>query len=95
MIRVVHCRREPYDLYIGRANPSIGEYEDSEWANKFIVGVHGTRAEVIEKYEAYLTTQPDLMAKLHTLEGLVLGCWCKPKACHGDVIKKFVESLNA
>jgi len=26
------------------------------------------------------------MAALPELRGKVLGCWCAPKACHGDVL---------
>lgn len=30
-------------------------------------------------------------ARLRTLEGKTLVCFCKPKACHGDVLKELVE----
>lgn len=79
--RVVNCRREHYDIYIGR--PSI-------WGNPFRVGIHGNRREVIKKYEAYILSRPDLMAKLPELKGKILGCWCKPQACHGDVLARLV-----
>jgi hypothetical protein len=26
------------------------------------------------------------------LRGMVLGCWCKPEACHGDVILEYLEA---
>lgn len=63
----------------------------SKWGNKFIVGRDGTRAEVIEKYRAWIVEQPELMADLHELRGKVLGCWCHPKRCHGEVL---VELAN-
>lgn len=28
------------------------------------------------------------MASLHELDGKTLACWCKPHACHGDVLAK-------
>jgi hypothetical protein len=32
------------------------------------------------------------MVKFHKrTENLILVCWCKPKACHGDVIQKAIE----
>jgi len=36
------------------------------------------------------------MAKLHTLKGKTLGCWCKSHAnpdalCHGDVLATLAE----
>lgn len=69
-------------VYIGRP---------SKWGNPFILGVHGTRSEVIEKYKEYLYSSPELMSSLHELVGKDLVCWCKPKACHGDVLLQAVE----
>lgn len=76
-MRVVHCKREKFDVYVGR--PSI-------WGNPFKTGVDGTREEVIEKYRTYLLTNKVLMNRLHEIRGKVLGCWCAPKTCHADVI---------
>lgn len=77
MSGVVHCKREHYDVYIGRP---------SKWGNPFAIGRDGTRAEVIEKFRAHLESSPHLMAALPELRGKVLGCWCTPQACHGDVL---------
>lgn len=79
---VVHCKKEPYDIYIGR--PSF-------WGNPFEIGRDGNRAEVIKKYEAHLQTQPKLLAHVHTLKGKRLGCWCAPLPCHGDVLSKIAN----
>jgi hypothetical protein len=38
-----------------------------------------------------LPTQPDLMARLPELKGKVLGCWCAPEACHGDILSEFAN----
>lgn len=80
---VVNCREADYDVFIGR--PSI-------WGNPFKIGIHGNRSEVIEKYRQYLLDHPYLLqlAK-EQLKGKVLGCFCKPLTCHGDVL---VELLN-
>jgi Domain of unknown function (DUF4326) len=75
--RVVNCRKEPYDIYIGR--PSL-------WGNPFEIGKDGSREEVVAKYRQWISTQPDLLDRIHTLEGKTLGCWCSPKPCHGDVL---------
>ncbi len=45
-----------------------------------------TRQESIIKFKEYLLDNPELLAKLPELQGKVLGCWCKPKSCHGDVL---------
>lgn len=82
---VVHCRKDKYDVYIGR--PSI-------WGNPFSHLNQTTaefrvssREEAIKKYKDFLLYNPELveLAK-KKLKGKVLGCWCKPKACHGDIL---------
>ncbi len=81
-MKVVHCKRDPYDIYIGRP---------SKWGNPFTIGRDGNRDEVIEKYRRWISTRSGLMADLSELEGKTLGCWCSPAPCHGDVL---VEMLN-
>lgn len=85
--KVVHCKREPYDVYIGRG---------SKWGNPFRIGPDGTREEVIQKYHANLIfrlsyDEENVIKELAELKDKVLGCWCAPKACHGDVIARFVD----
>ena len=92
MTKIVHCTKEDYDIYIGRGKcPKTGKY--SKWRNKFRIGEDGTREEVIEKYENWISGQPQLLSSLHELKDKTLGCWCKPSACHGDVLKRLIESL--
>ena len=55
------------------------------------IGRDGTREEVIEKYRVWVLTQPQILDTLHTLKGKRLGCFCKPKACHGDVLVSLLE----
>jgi hypothetical protein len=82
MSKVVHCKKEKYDIMIDRS---------TIWGNPFFIGKHGTRSEVIEKYRQWLLTQPELYARIHELRGKTLGCWCKPAACHGDVLIELLE----
>lgn len=79
---VVHCKREPYDVYIGRP---------SKWGNPFSVVEYG-REEAIGLYEAWLETKPALLAALPELRGKALGCWCAPRACHGDVLSRLANA---
>ena len=93
MTRVVHCKKESYDVYIGRP---------SKWGNPFthLKGstnakyVKPTRAEAIEAYRDYILNGEGihLLNDLGELEGKVLGCWCKPKSCHGDILVEILES---
>jgi hypothetical protein len=76
---VVHVDHARFDVFIGRP---------SKWGNPFHIGRDGNRAEVIAKYEAWLMQQPALLACLHELRGKILGCYCAPDACHGDVLAR-------
>ncbi len=83
---VVNIKEMPlFDVYIGRGG---------RWGNPFKIGVDGTREEVIEKYKVWILSQPPLLNEISQLRGKVLGCWCKPKACHGDVIVELLEKSN-
>jgi hypothetical protein len=79
---VVHCKRSPYDVYIGRP---------SKWGNPFVIGKDGGRREVIHKYEVWLRQQPTLMSALPELKGQRLGCWCAPQFCHGHVLARLAN----
>jgi hypothetical protein len=82
---VVHCKRESFDVYIGRPG---------RWGNPFRIGPDGTRSEVLEKFEAWIRApeRAELRAEVRRhLRGKVLGCWCAPKACHGDVLARIAD----
>ena len=81
-MKTVHCKREKYDVYIGRP---------SKWGSPFVIGKDGTREEVIEKYRKYILNKPELLKSLPELKGKILGCWCDPKPCHGDVLIELIE----
>jgi hypothetical protein len=81
--RVVNCKNERYDVYIGRP---------SEWGNPFKIGRDGSRQEVIQKYREWILANPQLTKQIHLkLRGKTLGCWCKPNACHGDVLAELAD----
>lgn len=83
--RIVHNKKAKYDVYIGRAN---GDLPESKWANKYVIGKHGNRKEVIEKYITDLEKNYELMSQLHELDDKILGCWCDYPCedCHGRAL---------
>lgn len=81
-IKIVHCERDYYDIYIGRG---------TKWGNPFKIGKDGTRKEVIDKYKDYILNNDELLSCIHELKDKTLGCWCYPKSCHGDVLKEIAE----
>ena len=84
-MRVVHCKRESYTHYIGR--PSI-------FGNPYSVEVHG-REWAIAQFETYIRDNGPLLDAIYALpEDAVLGCWCFPKPCHGDVIMRIWKEMH-
>jgi hypothetical protein len=88
---VVNIKNDPYDLYIGRANPTYN-LPASKWANPFKLEREADRSIVLARYRIWLLQQPSLMHALSELRGLRLACWCSPRACHGDVLADLVNS---
>jgi hypothetical protein len=88
--KVVHLRAAPYDVYIGRAMPRQ-RLKGSPLANPYVIGRDGTREEVLASYRAWLMGRPDLLALVPALKGKTLGCWCKPLACHGDLLAQLAD----
>jgi hypothetical protein len=83
---VVHIRKSAYDIYIGRPSP---------WGNPFRIGIDGDRKTVIRKYKQWLLAQPELIERAKKeLKGKRLACWCKPSACHGDVLAEIVNGKD-
>ena len=83
MTQIVNKKHSSYDVDIGR--PSI-------WGNPYIIGRDGDRATVVAKYKEHFLGSFHLkQLATEKLKGKVLGCYCKPEACHGDIIIDFLE----
>ena len=79
---VVNKKRKPFDVYIGRG---------SDWGNPFVIGKDGNRRAVINKYRRWIQKQPTLLKRIPELDGKRLGCFCKPRVCHGDVLAELLS----
>ena len=92
--RVVNKYKESYDVYICRGskwgNP-FTHISDKKTKAEFIVD---TREQAIESYRDWVVKQPQLLKDLHELKGKTLGCFCKPKRCHGDILVELVSGLG-
>jgi len=89
-------KHESNAVYIGRPSP-LG--------NPFVLRKESERDNVCDSYEAWFAAQikarnPRVLSELRKLYRLaqrgelVLGCYCAPKRCHGDTIKRFLESFK-
>lgn len=77
--------RPPDVVYVGR--PTV-------WGNPFVIGKHGDRETVVDKYREWIKEQPELLARLHTLKGKKLVCFCAPALCHADVLAELADALT-
>lgn len=90
---VVNLKLDPFTVYIGRPSK---RHPHGPWGNPFIIGVHGNRQEVIDKFAWALrnSDKPEfgfMRRYIHQLAGQTLGCFCKPLACHGDVLARMAD----
>lgn len=85
---------EKFDVYIGRG---------SSWGNPYAVGFGASpgeeqndREEAIRKFKYDFERGFLKKSKEDALElkGKILGCHCKPLACHGDVLADYLNSLD-
>lgn len=90
MIEIINIHHKvPYDIYIGRG---------SKWGNPFThlkskIAKYkvATRENAINEYAKWIIGQQDLLSALPELKNKVLGCFCKPASCHGDILKELGE----
>lgn len=101
---VINIRRAQISgyVYIGRA----GHGQDGYFGNPIRVGehcpvckdVHFAGGGTLPCFELYarkrLQSDLDYRERVKDLYGKVLGCFCKPRPCHGDVLEKLAEELN-
>jgi hypothetical protein len=89
------------NIYIGRAGIIFIDgqrfpKQPSIWANPF--KVQNNRNEtVIHLYEKYIRNKIENeygIEELLKLKGKTLGCWCKPKSCHGDILIKLIKEYS-
>jgi len=83
-MKVVNLKKDNYTVYIGRG---------SVFGNPYPLGsMYGGRKQVMELYEEYARTNVKLLKAIYALpREAILGCFCKPLACHGDIILKLWE----
>ena len=107
MVRIVHFRKEKFDIYIGRKSTGM------HFGNPFSFGGKSkiskldffTRVECINAFREWLqgTNYQDIeserrkwiLENITMLKDKVLGCWCSPETCHGDVYAEILDGKQA
>jgi len=96
MITVGNKKHGARGIYVGRPSP-LG--------NPFPLHCEAERARVIRDYEEWLaeelldtrsaaSIEMSRLAALARKQDICLVCWCAPKACHADIIKRTIEAIN-
>lgn len=93
--RVVNLRRERYDVFIGRGSEWGNGYTHRPSMHPDVIAIVETPEEAIERFRLDLWERarkdPMLVYRLADLFGETLGCYCKPRPCHGDVLARAAE----
>ena len=98
--KVVNLRNDDYTVYIGR--PRWGEEGKGEWGNPIVRGqqcplcsqTHPDAGSTLPCYRKHLwglLKDPKTLSRFLKLRGQILGCFCKPGPCHGDIMKEFLD----
>jgi len=102
-MKVVNLRANNYTVYIGRP----GKGQDGYFGNPVKINttccmcdkVHEDRGSTLSCYELYLRKRLKASTAfrqrfLNLEDNDILGCFCKPDACHGDIMMKVWEELQ-
>lgn len=95
VVNIYHLKKDwdsnPEYVYIGRA----GKGKSGFFGNPFInTGDPGSTLPLYEEYlQKRLFEDPEFKQKATKLKGKKLVCFCHPKPCHGDILKRYVDQL--
>ena len=80
---VVNMRYDNYDVAGDRSSFA---------GNPFRIGVDGDRVSVLRKYDEWIDHHPEVVERARReFTGKRIGCWCKPKDCHLDILVARME----
>lgn len=94
---VVNLRHSGYDVYIGRAKDDRGYFGNPHACDNYckVCRRYHDREDSIKEYSKYfysrLKSDSEFKRRVLELKGKVLGCFCAPLACHGNVIANWVD----
>jgi len=98
-IRIVNLRN-----YVPKENEVLIRVDRTTvLGNPFYMRNETERDAVCDKYEVYFNTKLGTDKKFVTAlrdiyysaktQNVALGCWCFPKRCHAETIKRFIENM--
>lgn len=97
MTKLVHVNKDVYDVYIGRAYK--GEIPDPPqygcFGNPYTLAKYGRKESIIlfaKYFYDRIENDEEFKKAVLELRNKILGCWCKPLACHGDIIVDYLDN---
>lgn len=83
------------DEYVGRyIENDTWQLPESMWANPYLPSdFGGSMTLTLFMYKQHILNDQFLYDQLHTLRGKRLGCFCKPRPCHADVLVELASTL--
>lgn len=97
---------KPCDVYIGRSTVNAMHF-GNPWSHlPLTLAEHRTetREEAVNAYKAWLhgtdhhDIEPErrawILKQIPSLVGKILGCFCKPEMCHGEVLATLANELQ-
>lgn len=101
-INLKEWMNDEINVYIGRSGVVFIDKqrypkESSPFCNPYKIGKDGDRNNVIKLYKKYIIekieSSNEFKKKIISLKGKILGCWCHPEPCHGDILLEIVNTL--
>lgn len=96
---VVHCKKQECDVYIGRKEAGMhygNPFSHKQGTNASVIVK--SREEAVRLFREWLlgneynsleqARRSWILKNLKELKGKILGCWCAPLSCHGDVLSE-------
>jgi len=100
--KVVNKRRDYYDVDISRSSRWGNPF--SHMGNSYAAVIVDSREASIECYRKWLNGElivenwpykpPSKTEIVTKLRGKILGCYCKKKSCHGDILKEIADATT-
>jgi hypothetical protein len=99
MTKVVHCKKEKYDILIDRSSPYGNPFTHQEGTKALIIVP--TREESIALCKRWIHreiklrgVEPPSIEQILELKDKALGCWCSPQSCHGSIFVEICDSSD-
>lgn len=99
MVKVVHCKKQKYDFYIGRGSILGNPYTHLPLNRTTASFQVSTREEAVDSWERYawnrMKTDEEFLNAILSCENKIVGCYCHPELCHGDRIDNLIMKWKA